>query len=192
MWIVCFCSMHCILNILCYVVQSAVINLYPFCRVLKMQVGMHSHSRWRYSSDSQSLIHVWQIPAARSKWLFLHWRMLSFWTSKLDKRVGVATRCWHICLVNDTSDKMSTCINTAITSEWYILCCSGADSRPYRTLEEREAAYAEARLRILGSTAAPDAQQTKSTATRRSTKSVMWHNVNARVVCVICLQYALD
>jgi len=49
--------------------------------------------------------------------------------------------------------------------------CFSAQSQPIRTLEEREAAYAEARLRILGSAAESDTQTTPNT---RSTKSVGW------------------
>jgi len=50
-------------------------------------------------------------------------------------------------------------------------CFSSAQSQPVRTLEEREAAYAAARLRILGSTA-ESSTHTAMENTRHS-KSVM-------------------
>lgn len=54
--------------------------------------------------------------------------------------------------------------------------CSGARNRPVKTLEEREAAYAEARLRILGSAPESDAQTTANTRSNKSVLSVLPRN----------------
>ena len=52
----------------------------------------------------------------------------------------------------------------------YLFCnVRSASSKPVRTLEEREAAYAEARLRILGSAASPEENNHDSNANTNST-----------------------
>jgi len=66
------------------------------------------------------------------------------------------------------------CVNKQVDCcRWMtcIWCCSGAQSQPVRTLEERKAAYAAARLRILGSAAESNTPTT--TTTTRTSKLVV-------------------